>query len=196
MTDPDERPRPQFGEYASPEEQRASIKVPRDQAHAESVPIPASRDQGAQHPQRALQQNSAPDARRASGTGSPFAAPRSIDRFATFALLALGFLNILTTAPGLLNLSTTLDTAFKQMGVGEFTATPTAAGIGIGLAIFYGVAWLVTLLISLRSLRAGRLTFWIPLVAGVIVTLVAMACFLVLFFNDPSFMAYVTKNGG
>jgi uncharacterized membrane protein YhaH (DUF805 family) len=68
--------------------------------------------------------------------------------------------------------------------------------IGVGLAIFYGLAWLVTLALSLRSLRAARLSFWIPLVAGVVVTIVAMICFLVLFFGDPAFMEYVSRNAG
>jgi uncharacterized membrane protein YhaH (DUF805 family) len=189
--DPRERPRPQFGEYATPEEQRASIQVPQESAHAdEPVPVPASRSTE-EHARPAVGRFD-PDStsKPAASTGN------SADRIATIALLAIGLFNVLTTVPGLLDLPSTLNAAFERMGLGTFTPTPAASAIGIGLAIFYGLAWLATLAISLRSLRAARLSFWIPLVAGVVVTIVAMICFLVLFFGDPAFMEYVSRNAG
>jgi uncharacterized membrane protein YhaH (DUF805 family) len=189
--DPRERPRPQFGEYATPEEQRASIQVPQESAHAdEPVPVLASRS--AEEAPRPTGGRFVPDS-----TSKPAAAAgNSADRIATIALLAIGLFNVLTTVPGLLDLPSTLNAAFERMGLGTFTPTPAASAIGIGLAIFYGLAWLATLAISLRSLRAARLSFWIPLVAGVVVTIVAMICFLVLFFGDPAFMEYVSRNAG
>lgn len=193
MTDQDPRPRPQFGEYATPEEQRASIQVPPESAHAdEPVPVPASRS--TEEGTRPTVGRFEPERDSVSKPVAP--AGNSADRIATIALLAIGLFNVLTTVPGLLDLPSTLNAAFERMGLGSFTPTPAASVIGVGLAIFYALAWLVTLALSLRSLRAARLSFWIPLVAGVVVTIVAMICFLVLFFGDPAFMEYVSRNAG
>lgn len=193
MTEQDPRPRPQFGEYATPEEQRASIQVPQESAHAdEPVPVPVTRpaNEGARPAAGRVEPE------RGSASHPMVSTGNSADRIATIALLAIGLFNVLTTVPGLLDLSSTLNAAFERMGLGSFTPTPATSVIGVGLAIFYALAWLVTLALSLRSLRAARLSFWIPLVAGVVVTIVAMICFLVLFFGDPAFMEYVSRNAG
>jgi hypothetical protein len=191
MTDNERRPRPQFGEYATPEEQRASIQVPPEIAHAsESVPVART----SMPP--ALTQPPGSSPARDSAALSATAGRHAGDRIATIALLTFGLFNVVTTVPGLLDLSSTLNTAFERMGVGSFTPTATASAIGIVLAVFYSLAWLATLGLSLRSLRAGRVSFWIPLVAGIVVTIVAMVCFLVLFFGDPAFMEYVSRNAG
>lgn len=184
MTDPGARPKPQYGEYATPEQQRASIQVPFDVAHPEPVPVPVTRTAQPERPR--------PPAASPTRAGTP--PTRSGDRFATIALLAVGLINVVTTVPGLFRVSDTLNQAFKQMDIGSFTATPVSTGVGIGLAIFYVLAWLATLALTLRALRSGRIAFWIPLVAGVIVTVLALICFLILFFNDPSFMSYVTRS--
>jgi uncharacterized membrane protein YhaH (DUF805 family) len=191
MVDPEGRKRPQFGEYATPEEQRASIQVPFDEAHPEPVPIPVTRS--APPTPSTPVENPRPYS-AAPARGPAGATTRSGDRLATIALLAIGLINVVTTVPGLFHLSDTLDQTFKQMDIGSFTATPVAAGVGIGLAVFYVLAWLATLALSLRRMRSGRISFWIPLVAGVVVTIVAMICFLALFFGDPSFMDYVTRS--
>ncbi|HEY5224692.1 MAG TPA: DUF6264 family protein [Microbacteriaceae bacterium] len=189
MTEPDRRPRPQYGEYASPEEQKASIRVPVEHAHDESVPIARATPVASEQQTSLPRQHDAP-----RPAGASLAPARSGDRIFTLALLTLGFLNVIFTVPGLFNLSSTINATFQQMGVGSFTPTSLARVLGIGLAVFYIAAWIGTLLLTMPRLRAGRLSFWIPLVAGVIVTVVSMIIFLILFLGDPSFVAYMTKN--
>jgi hypothetical protein len=191
LTDSPQRPRPQFGEYASPEEQRASIKVPRESAHDESVPIARKGPVARTGPQPDQPRQAGPRPAVRATTRTPAGAG---DRIATVALLVIGFLNVIATVPGMFDLAGTINSTFQQMGLGSFTPTPGATVTGIGLAIFYVVAWTATLVLSLRRLRSGRITFWVPLVAGVVVTIVAMICFLVLFLGDPSFVEYMTKN--
>ncbi|WP_308465434.1 DUF6264 family protein [Rathayibacter soli] len=199
MNEPDRRPRPQYGEYASPEEQKASIQVPAERAHDESVPIAratpiAHENAGHGHPVDG-QPGFSQRAPGAPGTGSArLTSAHSGDRIFAIALLALGLLNVVFTVPGLFDLSSTINATFQQMGVGSFTPTPLAHALGIALAVFYIVAWIGTLLLTMPRLRTGRVAFWIPLVAGVVVTLVSMICFLILFLGDPSFVAYMTKN--
>jgi hypothetical protein len=44
------------------------------------------------------------------------------------------------------------------------------------------------------SLRKGRLTFWIPLVAGILAALIASVLMLVVASGDPSFIAYMNRS--
>lgn len=162
--------------------------MPPEHAHDESVPIARAAP--------VTNEQLVPSAGQ-PGRGSAGARPaqaRPGDRIFTLALLALGFLNVVLTVPGLFDLSSTINATFQQMGVGSFTPTPLAHALGIGLAVFYVAAWIGTLLLTMLRLRTGRVSFWIPLVAGVVVTLVSMIVFLILFLGDPSFVAYMTKN--
>jgi hypothetical protein len=182
-SEPRPRPRPQYGEYATPEEQRSRIQIPPERAHVEPVPVPLARE-------------SQPDARSEAprtedGERTPL---RTADRIATVALLAFGLFNVGTTVPGMLNLSATLNGTFEQVGIGSYTPTPLANEIGIGIVVLYVAGWLMTAILSALSLRKGRVTFWIPLLAGVIIGLVTVVCFIVLFLGDPAFTQYITRN--
>jgi hypothetical protein len=94
----------------------------------------------------------------------------------------------------MLNLSLTLNAAFQQAGIGTYTPTPIANEIGIGVVVLYVAGWLMTAILAALSLRKGRITFWIPLVAGVIIGLVTVVCVIVLLLGDPAFTQYITRN--
>jgi hypothetical protein len=214
MSDPDPRPKPQYGEYATPEEQRAAIKVPAEHlrhlldgepaARADatppdsSVPAPVSgSDRDGVASDRTGQRPQAHDghgARAAQPTIARNPAARSIDRVATYGLLAVGLLNVLTTLPGLFDLGNAINATFQQFGIGAYHAGPLTTVLGIVLVVVYAGGWLATAALSVWSLRRGRITFWIPLVAGIVVMIVSMVCFAVLFFGDQSFLDYVTTS--
>ena len=88
--DPDAPPRPQYGEYATPEEQRARIRQPdaAQPVHAGRVraPVAVTRRRLAPRPPRL--RRSTPRARHA------------VDRIVTFALLAYGLVNVVSAIPG------------------------------------------------------------------------------------------------
>ncbi|MDQ1575465.1 MAG: hypothetical protein QOH55_615 [Microbacteriaceae bacterium] len=183
MSESESRPRPQYGEYATPEEQRSRIQVPHEHAHAEPVPMPETRES-----RPVARSNETP------ATDAPRTPLRTADRVATVALLAFGLFNVGTTVPGMLNLSLTLNAAFQQAGIGTYTPTPIANEIGIGVVVLYVAGWLMTAILAALSLRKGRITFWIPLVAGVIIGLVTVVCVIVLLLGDPAFTQYITRN--
>lgn len=177
-TPPESRPRPQYGEYASPEEQRARIRqpevswaletgrpVPVDTAGAVPAPAPAS----------------APTA----GAATP--RPRAIDRIVTFALLAYGLLNVISAFPSLVDFVAYADTMFDLLGI-DATLTDPAAGKpwGIAAALVLAFGWVLTALLSWASLRRGRLSWWIPLVGGIVFTFASATLVLIPLTNDPA----------
>ncbi|MFT4136318.1 DUF6264 family protein [Microbacterium sp.] len=173
MSTPDPRPRPQYGEYATPEEQRARIQQP-------AAPVSA--------PQPRVQ--SAP-----ATTVGPRPS-RTADRIVTLVLLAYGLFTVVTAIPQLIDFG-----AFAQtwMQVVEIDASFTNVAQGrlwglIGAAVF-GVGWLATALWSWRSLSRRRITWWIPLVGAIATFVIASVCLTVPLLGDPAIAEHFASHG-
>jgi hypothetical protein len=191
----DSRPRPQFGEYASPEEQRARIAEPIDEQRAEELGIapvvPVERQPRQQHEPTLREQTREPGVVQPGAPTVAAKRPVAGDRLATSILLGLGLVGLIVTMPGLLDLPGLIRPALVRMGVSGYSSDGLASAMGI-LALGLQIAlWVGAIILSSRSLRAGRLTFWIPLVAGVAANLVVVICLAVAMGADPAFMEYV-----
>jgi hypothetical protein len=191
----DSRPRPQFGEYASPEEQRARIAEPIDEQRAEELGIapvvPVERQPRQRHEPTLREQTREPGVVQPGAPTVAAKRPVAGDRLATSILLGLGLVGLIVTMPGLLDLPGLIRPALVRMGVSGYSSDGLASAMGI-LALGLQIAlWVGAIILSSRSLRAGRLTFWIPLVAGVAANLVVVICLAVAMGADPAFMEYV-----
>jgi hypothetical protein len=168
-----DRPRPEYGEYATPEEQRARIQQPifPDPVPVEPVPEPVE---------------AAPAARAVR--------PRLFDRVATLVLLAYGLVTVVTSIPSLVDYGTYAGDLLAAMGVEAQLSDPAAGrGYGVAAVIVMAVLWLVAALLSWISIRSGRLSFWIPLVAGAVANLVAGALMVIPLVSDPGVWSAVTQ---
>jgi len=172
--------RPQYGEYATPEEQRRLAGLPPMDAAAEApaAPTPAP---VAETPTR--------DAVRAPG--------RPWDRIITIALLAYGVVNVIMTAMSYLDLPPLMNQSMQILGIeGEFTNYAQGKIWGTAAAVVLVVGWIITAWLSMRRLRSGRLTWWVPLVGAVVTMIVASVCITVPMMGDPAFMAYLNGATG
>lgn len=155
MSTSDPRPRPQYGEYATPEEVAALRGTPAPPA----VPAPP-----------AGQPPAAPAPGVAPGSGRPaVSGARRFDRPVTIALLAFGVINLVQYAAPLLDFANTLDVAMAQTPYGSIDfGEPARVGglviLGVMSALVVGSTALAAAL-----LRRGRIAFWVPLTAGVLV---------------------------
>ncbi|MBW9093517.1 hypothetical protein JNB62_07475 [Microbacterium jejuense] len=192
MSDGEARPRPQYGEYASPEEQRARIQQPApawQQPVTPAVPV-VTEAPGAGIPQ--AQQDA-----DALSAGAPVR-PRLVDRVVTIALLVYGLFNVVTSFPSFLDYGAYAETMFAVMGL-DVTLSDPAAGRpwGIAAAVVLALGWIATALVSLWSLRRGRLTWWIPLAAGILFTLVTGVLMAIPLMSDPAVVkALLGTTGG
>lgn len=172
----DARPRPQYGEYASPEEQRARIQQP-DVSWALETGV--------------LAETAAPAAPAASAAPLPVDATRArsrlIDRIVTFALLVYGLINVVSVVPALWGYVAYAQTMFDMLGVEATLSDPEAAkpwGMAAALVQIFG--WLITAALSWARMRRGRLSWWIPLVGGIVFTFISATLVLVPLMNDPA----------
>lgn len=110
------------------------------------------------------------------GQPQPGAAGRRLgDRIVTIVLLALGALGALNTAASLQQLPRSfrlLADALEIDGLAIPAAVQTLGTVG---ALVVLALYAVTLIYSIQRMRRHRLTFWVPLVAGVIAFIVTVA---------------------
>ncbi len=149
---PDDRaipPAPAYGEYASPEDAANAVRS--------SWPAPSS----------------APEPTRAPVPAVVTAAqPR--DRWLSIALLAFGLYMVITTVSGLAAIETQFQGLYTSYGLGTYVAPPTLASakaVGIASQVLIYVA---VLALTIRRIRRGQRSFWIPLVGGVLATAVVI----------------------
>lgn len=175
MSDDDARPRPQYGEYASPEEQRARIQRPEVTEALEAGVAPA--------PEPVAE--AAPAANRARG---PLA-----DRVATFVLLVYGLISVISTVTQLLDFPGYAERAAQILGVdATYTALSTGYVWGAVASVVYAIGYLLTAALTWRRLRRGRIAFWVPLVGFAATTLVAGVCITIALTADPAFLSALT----
>lgn len=176
-----ERPRPQYGEYATPEEQRAHIRDPQAawvySPGADAVAPPA-----------------APSVPPRVDPQGPVLRPHPADRIATIALLVYGAINVVFTAVSFLDLPAVAERAMQIMGIpGEFTNVDSARSWGLIAAILLAVGYIVTALLAVRRLRRGRLAWWIPLVGALVTYAIVYVCIAIPLLGDPAFSQYITS---
>lgn len=176
MTDPAERPRPQYGEYATPEEQRARIRQPDLTRLLETGQDPDALGGAVPADSPSLAEPAASTTRRG----------RFADRVATIALLVYGLVNVVTGIPAILDYDSYVGAVLQVLGIEGEIADPSAGRPwAIAAVLVLAIGWALTAWVSWRSLARGRVTWWIPLVAGIVFTFVSGILLMVPIVSDP-----------
>lgn len=170
--------RPQYGEIATLEEQRKAAGLPPldETPHpAAAAPVREAAPSGAQAPVR----------------------PRPVDRFVTIALLAYGLVNVVVTGMSYLDFPTAMNRMMSVLGVdGEFTNFAQGKVWGTVAAIVLAAGWSITAYFSIRRLRSGKASWWVPLAGAAVTLLAASICAAIPLMNDPAFIDFVAKTAG
>lgn len=195
MSDSDSaRRRPQYGEYASPEEQRAAIKQPAewqlqaletDAAPEHPAPQPPLHGSYQPGPPRPWPQDESRPPQQATRAGFG-------DRLVTFVLLGFGLSNVLSVVVDAFEGGRVMRQTLADMGdsYGRL-ADALPAWLWQGQAVIYAVVWLITLFVSLSSMRAGRRSWWIPVVGAIVAGILFFAVFVIALGQHPELMNLV-----
>lgn len=178
------RPRPQYGEYATPQEQAKIIADSLPPVSPLLVPPTIS---------RAIPQ--APDASTRVGTTPPPSAagrrPRRWDIILTVALLGYATINVIAQLLAKDTLATIATQFFITQGIGVYTVTALTTSLGNTLNLITLALFVLTVLATTWMLRRGRVAFWVPIAGGVVATIVALVFVVILLQADPAFTAYL-----
>ena len=164
-----DRPRPQYGEYAPP----GWVSPVEPVAVAEPVPTAGGTD------------------RPAAPVASPTQRPGSrADRIVTMVLFGLGAYNVVVAVLGASTFAVSLLALLRDRGfpVDDFTAQDALQRVGVLSAVLAVALFVLAVVVARRRLRAGRLAFWVPLVAGVVFTLVQAVAVVAVMMGDASFV--------
>jgi len=170
------RERPQYGEYASVDEQIAAgghvvepdpVPAPPTATAALAAPVPSTRV-----------------------PGEP-PASRLWDVALTLSLLGVGAYSTLSSIPGFLNFASALNDLYVAAGYGEYTSTSLADGLGVGALVSQSVLYVVTVALAVARLRARKVAFFIPLIGAAVSGLVIFVLVLVAMTSDPALAAWV-----
>src|SRR5690606_21328878 len=107
------------------------------------------------------------------------------------ALLAFGLVSVLFSIPSLLAMGDNAAAAFELQGLDPYTSYAQARTIGIITIVVQLLLWLGTLALSVRLLRRGTLSWWVPLAAGVLAIVIVSILWIVAIVIDPAFTSYV-----
>lgn len=213
------RPRPQFGEYApegwawKPEGDAESGDATTGSGGPVSPTLPGvphnlgagsalpprggqasmtkhARSDARQKPQAPAHQ--AAPASTASISRPAVKTPRPADKVITILLLAIGAVGALQFSLAMMSIEKTFALMGNAPGVDSFTPPSwlgtTGNVIGLAVLAIYGVM----LVYTIRRLRAGKLSFWVPLATGAVVSVTIIATVFIAMLNSPGLTSIVT----
>lgn len=173
--------RPQYGELATPEEQRAAAGLPPlDHTPPPSSPV-------------VMPFSTADPAPSVADTTTR---RHPVDRLVTIALLAYGLINVVVSGLSYLDLASVMNQSMEILGIeGEFTNFAQGRLWGTVAAAVLAIGWSLTAVLSIRRLRRGRITWWLPLVGALVTMFVVSICISVPMFGDPAFVEHLNGAG-
>ena len=173
----DERPRPQYGEYA-PEGwtwQPPAGETTSDPAPQLPTP-PAPRS--ARAPSAPSVDGKRPD--------------RPADRAVTILLLVVGVLGVWLAIGVLQAMPESIQLLHTQEGIEPYTPGPEIPGLILTGSIVQIVIWVIAAVGSIALMRARRPSFWLPLAAGVIAAIALFVFTAIALSGDPALIEQLT----
>lgn len=183
-----ERPaRPQYGEYATPQEVATARGIPIDRSNEHVDRLAAPLGLPASTPQK----TSAP--RPQPGPGTP-TVRGSISPLLTVLLLVFGIWNTVNSIPTLLDLGTALSQGFDAAGYGTVKIGDSAHTVGVVLLVFSFLVLLASIGLSFQRIRARRRSLWVPLVGAALWFLGLVVGMIVVVANTPGIAAVMQNH--
>lgn len=189
MTGADDRPRPQYGEYATPEEV-AEARGPLPVESTDPVSRLAAPIAGPGSA-RAAKPGARPSPRLSAAPpprGQPVAArhPRQANNLITVLLLIVGIWNTVTSIPSYLDFGPVLSQGVALAGYGTVSFGAVAHTAGIVLLVTSFLLLIAAVGVSLRLIRSGRRSVWVPVVAAALYLVASIVVMTVVVANTPA----------
>ncbi len=169
--DADDRPRPQYGEYATPEE------------------VAAARGPMPEPPADPVSKSAAPISAAPAAPAATVRQPRPSNNLITVLLIVFGIWNTVTSISSYLDFGTSLSQGLEIAGYGTIGFGPVAHTAGIVLLVISFVLLLAAIGVSLQLMRLRRRSIWVPVVAGALDLLATFIATAVVVANTPAVLA-------
>lgn len=185
------RQRPQYGEYATPEEvaeARGPLPVePTDPVSRLAAPIGSASSAAVAKPGN----RSSPGLRSAPPPrGAPVGTrhPRQANNLITVLLLVFGIWNTVISIPSYLDFGAVLSQAVDISGYGTVSFGPIGHTAGIVLLVVSLLILIAAIGLSLQLIRSGRRSIWVPIAGGALYLVALLVVMTVVVANTPAFL--------
>jgi len=190
----DERPRPRYGEYATPEEvAEARGPLPPDPADATDPisrlaapierPVSLRGLQAGGPPRQTRPPRPTPPPRPRPAGARP---PRPGNNLITVLLLVFGIWNTVSSIPSYLDFGPVLSQGVQLAGYGSVEFGAIAHTAGIVLLVVSFLLLIAAVGVSLRLIRDGRRSIWVPVAAGILYFVVSLVVMTIIVANTPA----------
>jgi len=200
-----ERPRPEYGEYATPAEQAEAMGLTPVELAQLTTLTPAAKPvaEPAEVATAAVSKDKSGElAPPAASDAIPLPPPsktpdlqtgaRRWDLPITYGLLFYGAFTVFSTVVDARAYGSSLQAMFTQfVGKDSFSAVDLANDLGPWIAAAHGVIFVITVALTVVSIRRKRVSFYIPLLGAVAAGIVTMIFSAVIVANDPTLMAFI-----
>ncbi|WP_423923066.1 DUF6264 family protein [Frigoribacterium sp. 2-23] len=193
----DDRPKPRYGEYA-PEgwvNPAAPVEPPAEEAPA---PSPGGYPTQYQPYQGADQKSPVPGAPVGPNGVPVLSTGRRVDRIVSLVLLGFAAYNTISSLFLAPSYASSLLQRLRQLGypTDDFSNQSALQAAGAFFAVFAVVLFALTAWWSIRRLRTARITFWVPLTAGVLFAIVQGITVGAIMLGDPAFTSSILGTQG
>jgi hypothetical protein len=172
----DERPRPQFGEYAP---EGWTWQPPAGETTSDPAPQ--------------MPTPPAPSARALAASADRDLRPqRPADRAVTILLLIIGVLGVWLAVGVLQAMPDSIQLLHTQEGIEPYTPGPEIPGLILTGSIVQIVIWVIAAVGSVALMRARRPSFWLPLAAGVVAAIALFVFTAIALSGDPALIEQLT----
>ena len=192
---PDERPRPQFGELAPP---GWVWKPPEDVDRLDTArPNPTVDDETAPAPEapRAPYRQAPPPTTPPYPGAAPGAAPGRTpaprwNLTLTILLIGFGFFGMSYSVAILQAFPTSMQLLHSTQGLGDFSPAPVVGTLITAGTVTMTGLWAISTGLAVWQLVRRRMSFWIPLTAGVVALVVLFVFLAVILSTDPALIDF------
>lgn len=173
---------PRYGEYASPEQAAAAVQQPAAPVYQQPTYPQAYGQQPYGQPAYGQQPyyGQVPAGQRPLRIG---------DVIVSVILLVIGFFSVLITILSSFTLNDQMEVLYEDYGITESYSAGAGGAIAAAvLIISHVLLFALAVIFTIPLIRRRKLSFWVPLVAGAIASVVFFATFVVLIMADPNLM--------
>jgi hypothetical protein len=113
--------------------------------------------------------------------------PRTADMIVSVVLLVIGFFGVAIAILNALTITVQMQQVYEQYGVeGDYEAGPSGAIASAVIIISHVALYALAVIVTIGLIRKRRISFWMPLSAGVVAFVIMIVTFMVLAFADPA----------
>ena len=120
--------------------------------------------------------------------------PRTADMIVSIVLLGIGFFSLLIAILNAFTINYQMDAIYEQYGVdGAYEPGASGAIASAVIIISHLVLYTLAVVFTIVLIRKHRVSFWLPLTAGALASVIFIGTFVALIFADPTLLDVLMK---